>query len=95
MIFEGKIRCFGLSNFGPKELDYFYNSIYDNAVKLAIEEATVGANLVQKRMVLLRPVVLQNKFDFYHSGRQFDNEGADIKTAAVQMHSLFLMGYSP
>ena len=93
LILEGKIRCFGLSNFDAGSLAAFYTpgGPFVRAVNLM---ATVQ-DVDKTRLEYLRPVVLQNKLDLYHVGRQFDNVGTATVMATAKTYKLFLMGYSP
>jgi diketogulonate reductase-like aldo/keto reductase len=40
-------------------------------------------------------MVLQNKFDLYHPGRQLDPRGNDDVQALCNSHNIKLIGYSP
>lgn len=42
----------------------------------------------------LFPMVLQNKFDVYHTGKQLDHIGEDVR-ALCRQHDIKLIGYSP
>jgi diketogulonate reductase-like aldo/keto reductase len=97
-ILEGKIRALGLSNFDAVALDDLYSGAFGTAVQAATRTKD-GSNkqrsgLNTEYLARLRPVVLQNKVDLYHTGRQFDNEGNDVRALALK-YRLFLMGYSP
>jgi hypothetical protein len=43
---------------------------------------------------LLVPMVLQNKYDIYHRGRQLDTIGDDVLKTCQELH-IHMVGYSP
>lgn len=81
---QGKIKSIGVSNFGEPQLLHFYPFL-----KRVAHEQSWTDEMYQK----MHPVALQNKWDCYHVGKQFDADASDIHLVAHQ-NNLLIMGYS-
>ena len=82
MYSDGIIRAVGVSNFNSNELRELLDTISSS-------EVSGGGN---EEALRLAPMVLQNKYDLYHRGRQLDNIGDDV-WATCESLNIRVIGY--
>ena len=102
---KGVIRSLGISNFDTREIQYLY-SIIQQIASFSISESqntmispsspssSSSSLSITLPIPIIKPHVLQNKYDIYHPGRQLDHTGIDIETVA-RNYGIQLVGYSP
>ena len=78
---DGIVRAVGVSNFNSHELR--------DLLRVTDAARTDDAESESAR---LRPMVLQNKFDIYHQGRQLDSAGDDIAATCRDLN-IRMVGY--
>lgn len=77
---DGWIRAVGVSNFNDKDLK--------DLLHITAKHGKEGEGME------LRPMVVQNKYDLYHRGRQLDSGGDYIERTCAEM-GIHVVGYSP